>query len=284
VSFGYVPRSKSNKGFWWNVVFKLAYRFFGQPDFLRRLQAPLLMKFMDCQPGDIILDIGCGKGHFTQQIARTGSAVVGLDKSPLRETEACFPFVQADTRHLPFKNQAVDKMVLSSVIQMVKEDVVIMSECRRVLKDTGTLTLSVPTGYRYIPLLYLDNFVSAALRKLFRLPDHYGRFLSELNLRFKVQGKGYYSKNALIHLLESQGFLLNRACCCPRQIGTILYETALCFFWASGKRDFVYALSFLLYPLGLFDTFSGKKNAGCELIVRAMKDSRGFASMETPRF
>jgi 2-polyprenyl-3-methyl-5-hydroxy-6-metoxy-1,4-benzoquinol methylase len=34
------------------------------------------------QPGDSLLDIGCGTGWFTRQFAHTGLAVTGLDANP----------------------------------------------------------------------------------------------------------------------------------------------------------------------------------------------------------
>jgi len=40
------------------------------------------------QPGERILDLGCGTGHLTNQIAAAGAEVVGLDKSQSMIEEA----------------------------------------------------------------------------------------------------------------------------------------------------------------------------------------------------
>src|SRR5688572_1038214 len=49
--------------------------------FVSDLGAPLL-NLLDPQPGERILDLGCGDGALTQKIAATGSFVIGVDSSP----------------------------------------------------------------------------------------------------------------------------------------------------------------------------------------------------------
>ena len=41
-----------------------------------------LLSLLDPQPGESILDLGCGTGHLTKAIAESGAHVVGLDSSP----------------------------------------------------------------------------------------------------------------------------------------------------------------------------------------------------------
>lgn len=41
-----------------------------------------LVEVLAPQPGESILDLGCGTGHLTQQIAETGASVLGIDQSP----------------------------------------------------------------------------------------------------------------------------------------------------------------------------------------------------------
>lgn len=40
------------------------------------------LALLDAQPGELILDIGCGDGILTQQIGHAGARVIGLDASP----------------------------------------------------------------------------------------------------------------------------------------------------------------------------------------------------------
>jgi trans-aconitate methyltransferase len=41
-----------------------------------------LLELLDPQPGERILDIGCGTGHLTKAIAEAGAQVVGMDNAP----------------------------------------------------------------------------------------------------------------------------------------------------------------------------------------------------------
>ncbi len=60
-----------------------------------------LIDLLAPQPGERVLDLGCGTGHLTQQIAESGACVTGLDSDAamLRQARANYPqlqFIQAD--------------------------------------------------------------------------------------------------------------------------------------------------------------------------------------------
>ena len=68
--------------------------------YVSRLGADLI-DLLAPQPGERILDLGCGTGHLTQQIAQRGACVTGLDNdhAMLRQARANYPqlrFIQAD--------------------------------------------------------------------------------------------------------------------------------------------------------------------------------------------
>jgi trans-aconitate methyltransferase len=59
------------------------------------------------QPGERILDLGCGTGHLTAQIAESGAHVLGVDRSPemIAAAQNSYPnlkFAIADATALPF--------------------------------------------------------------------------------------------------------------------------------------------------------------------------------------
>ncbi len=56
-----------------------------------------LLALLDAQPGERILDIGCGTGHLTAKIAEAGAQCIGLDSSEEMITRA-----QADYPHIWF--------------------------------------------------------------------------------------------------------------------------------------------------------------------------------------
>ena len=89
-------------------------------------------------------------------------------------------------RDWPFALERFDKILLSSVLQMVEDDKTLLQECRRILKRKGTLVLSVPTEYVHLKRL---NY-----------------FKSQLKKKFGALGKAYYDYNKVVGLLLNEGF------------------------------------------------------------------------------
>ena len=108
--------------------------------------------------GDNVVDIGCGNGLLTQEIARAVGAtgrVVGVDPSedmraPARARCDAFPSVQiadglADA--LPLEDNAVDKAVAVQVLEYLPDIPAAIQEAHRVLR-TGGRFVAVDTGCR----------------------------------------------------------------------------------------------------------------------------------------
>jgi ubiquinone/menaquinone biosynthesis C-methylase UbiE len=64
-----------------------AARYQDQHSFVWRFGANLI-ESLHPQPGERILDVGCGTGQLTAEIARSGATVTGLDKSAEMLAEA----------------------------------------------------------------------------------------------------------------------------------------------------------------------------------------------------
>src|SRR5215472_15701174 len=66
-----------------------------------------VLELLAPQPGERVLDLGCGTGHLTAQIAAAGAEVVGLDLSPAmidqaRQAYPALRFVAGDARDFAF--------------------------------------------------------------------------------------------------------------------------------------------------------------------------------------
>ena len=77
------------------------------------------------QPGERILDLGCGTGHLTNQIAAAGAEVIGLDKSQsmIKEARRLYPdlrFEIADATDFHF-DQPFDAVFSNAAIHWMKD-------------------------------------------------------------------------------------------------------------------------------------------------------------------
>lgn len=100
-----------------------AARYQNQHSFVWRFGANLL-ESLNPQPGERILDVGCGTGQLTAEIARSGALVTGLDSSAdmLAEARKNYPeptFVSGDAAHFHF-SEPFDAVFSNAVLHWVK--------------------------------------------------------------------------------------------------------------------------------------------------------------------
>src|SRR6202050_3784404 len=113
------------------------------------------------QPGDLLLDLGCGFGRHAFEAARRGAAVVALGAGPeevaqvrgtlgaMVEAGELAPdhpatAVQGDALALPFPGGTFDRVIASEVLEHIPDDVAAMRELSRVLRPGGTMAVTVP--------------------------------------------------------------------------------------------------------------------------------------------
>ncbi len=113
--------------------------------------------------GERILDVGCGEGRHSWEACKQSCLVYALDIDEVNlkkahyalylldkqgETRGKWLLVNGDIICLPFKDACFDKIICSEVLEHVPDDLRGISELVRVLKDDGTLAISVPS---YLP-------------------------------------------------------------------------------------------------------------------------------------
>lgn len=84
-----------------------------------------VVSLLSPQSGERILDLGCGTGHLTAQIAESGAQVMGVDRSPemIAAARAAYPnlkFENADARDLPFREE-FDAVFSNATLHWVRE-------------------------------------------------------------------------------------------------------------------------------------------------------------------
>jgi SAM-dependent methyltransferase len=76
------------------------------------------------QPGERILDLGCGDGILTEKMVALGAQVIGIDSSPDMIAAACGRGIDArmmDARSLTFENE-FDAVFSNAALHWVKDD------------------------------------------------------------------------------------------------------------------------------------------------------------------
>ncbi|MDQ6744594.1 MAG: methyltransferase domain-containing protein [Actinomycetota bacterium] len=118
------------------------------------LDARLSFLRAELEPGDCALDLGCGDGRFTAELAGVGSEAVGADvaQAALRRAVEHHPalrFVGVPIDGpLPFRDNRFTVVWASEVIEHVADTGAWLSEVRRVLAPRGRLLVTTPSHGR----------------------------------------------------------------------------------------------------------------------------------------
>ena len=111
-------------------------------------------------PEDRVLDVGCGEGVCTAELARAGARPIGvevaraaLERAHARHPELDFRLAPIDGP-LPFDDCTFEVVWASEVIEHVADTARWLSECRRVLAPGGRLLVTTPSHGRLRVALY----------------------------------------------------------------------------------------------------------------------------------
>src|SRR5437016_13922503 len=99
--------------------------------------------------GKRVLDLGCGNGCYTEEIARRADYVCGIDlhMPHLQAFREAIPRVQGSGENLPFASESFDVVTMIEVLEHTDCDTKVLAECFRVLKPGGLLVLFVPNKF-----------------------------------------------------------------------------------------------------------------------------------------
>jgi cyclopropane fatty-acyl-phospholipid synthase-like methyltransferase len=162
------------------------------------------------EPGDTVLDVGCGEGAFADAIAGLDATPVCVEVAdePLRRLRERFPHLAETARRatagepLPLADEEVDAVWAGEVVEHVVDVGAFLSELRRVLKPGGPLVLTTPDHSRALlarfaanPHLFDEHFSPYA--------DHL-RFFTERTLEMALRDAGF----AAVEIRSEHGHLL----------------------------------------------------------------------------
>ena len=117
----------------WNTT---AYAAHG--GFVATLATPVV-ELLAPQPGEHILDLGCGDGALTEQLAATGAIVVGVDVSSTMVAAARargLHIYQRSATSLPYEN-TFDTVFSNAALHWIRDAASVLQGVRRALKPNG---------------------------------------------------------------------------------------------------------------------------------------------------
>jgi ubiquinone/menaquinone biosynthesis C-methylase UbiE len=105
--------------------------------------------------GKRVLDVGCGTGAYTMEIAKEADSVIGVDitmrflRAYQQHSAGLVPPIRGASERLPFPDKSFDVIVCIETLEHVNDERETLRDMRRVLCDDGALLLAIPNK-RYL--------------------------------------------------------------------------------------------------------------------------------------
>jgi 2-polyprenyl-3-methyl-5-hydroxy-6-metoxy-1,4-benzoquinol methylase len=96
-----------------------------------------------------LLDVGCSSGSLLAVAAELGFSVVGVEiasKAAQTAQEAGFEVFPGSLHEAHFPDKAFDVITLIELIEHVRDPLVLLSECHRILKQGGIIVINTPNA------------------------------------------------------------------------------------------------------------------------------------------
>lgn len=160
-----------------------------------------LLRLLEAQPGEEILDLGCGTGHLTHMIAQRGAEVIGIDYSPhmIEKARAAYPrvsFLEMDATNLPYQDR-FDAVFSNAVMHWIPEQEAAVAQIYQSLKKGGRFIMEMGGKHN------IAHIIQAIKTALSRLGYEQQAALNP----WYFPSLGEYAS-----LLEAQGFEVKFAC------------------------------------------------------------------------
>ncbi|MCE7005237.1 class I SAM-dependent methyltransferase [Kibdelosporangium philippinense] len=99
-------------------------------------------------PGGVTVDVGCGEGRLSRDLASRGYAVTGVEPAPglrkaAQEAHPEGKYVDGEASNLPFQDASVDLLVSYNMLMDVDDLDGALREFARVLKPSGKLAITI---------------------------------------------------------------------------------------------------------------------------------------------
>ncbi len=162
-----------------------------------------VLEWLAPQPGEHILDLGCGDGQLTTRLVAAGANVQGIDASSAMVEAACARAIdatQAPAEQLPLTDASFDAVFSNAALHWVQGQDAMISEVHRVLRPDG----------RFVAEMGGQGNVAAILVALMAVLERYGFAAAEKGVNYYPTPESYTRR------LARHGFEVERIALIPR--------------------------------------------------------------------
>jgi len=234
---------------------------------LRKIQAPIMVKMVSPKMGECILDAGCGSGYMSLELGKNLNIVaVDISRDRVKEAKTRLTqlghqgfFVVCSVTNLSFKSNVFDKVLLSSVLQHVKDPLRVLKEINCGLRAEGIFVINVPSDR---PFLYLPSFFG----------NKFSSIEEFLWNSFKAHHK--WSTDDMKEMLGMSGFEVLSLEYSPKYIAAFFYEMGLLFTLIVSERiarRLLFIAAPAIYLISEIDYLLPRDTGGSEFIIKARK-------------
>ncbi len=125
---------ETEKNYWWFI-----------------LKRELILYFIQSliKKNDSVLEIGCGGGRLSCEIQQSGYKVISTDFEPsavhyTKGSGIMNSFVSNSGEGIPIRDESIDLIVMTDVLEHILDHALTIQECHRVLKRGGYIVITVP--------------------------------------------------------------------------------------------------------------------------------------------
>lgn len=163
-------------------------------EFLFRRMNEVTLASVNPRVGEVILDIGCGRGIDGVEIAKKGAVVIGLEpsnimvryaKNNICKNGAKVSLVQGVGEYLPLRAQSLDRVVCKGALDHFADPAMVVEQMAVVLKPEGKAVIAIANfeslGFKLGRMVWsfrkMCGFKATEVRMPWEVPpDHTHRF------------------------------------------------------------------------------------------------------------
>ncbi|MDD9956772.1 MAG: class I SAM-dependent methyltransferase [Anaerolineaceae bacterium] len=152
----------------------VAWMLRNEADMSFRMRARTVFEWVPLRPDSLILDLPCGQGFYLKMLRHISDCPLlglDLDAAVLKKAQGSLGRApglllgRSDALALPLPPDCVDAIILTELLEHVRDDLAVLRECQRVLKPGGVMAITVP--HANYPLAW--DPINKTLEKLFGL-------------------------------------------------------------------------------------------------------------------